>query len=79
VPRPTHTRYITGRWRGREEVYYREVAREGGSDYTIDHSAFLYLMDRDGRFIGFLPPGTSADRIAEALRDVAAQALNRGR
>jgi cytochrome oxidase Cu insertion factor (SCO1/SenC/PrrC family) len=43
------------------KVYYREVAREGGSDYTIDHSAFLYLMDRDGQFIGFLPPGTSAD------------------
>ena len=50
------------------KVYYREVAREGGSDYTIDHSAFLYLMERDGRFLGFLPPGTSADRIAEALR-----------
>jgi cytochrome oxidase Cu insertion factor (SCO1/SenC/PrrC family) len=61
------------------KVYYREVAREGGSDYTIDHSAFLYLMDRDGRFIGFLPPGTSADRIAVALRGVAAKALNRGR
>src|SRR3954447_11428254 len=54
------------------KVYYREVAREGGSDYTIDHSAFLYLMDRDGRFIGFLPPGTSADRIAETLRGIAA-------
>jgi cytochrome oxidase Cu insertion factor (SCO1/SenC/PrrC family) len=50
------------------KVYYREVAREGGSDYTIDHSAFLYLMDRDGRFLGFLPPGTSAERIAETLR-----------
>ena len=61
------------------KVYYREVARESGSDYTIDHSAFLYLMDRDGRFLGFLPPGTPSDRIAEALRGVAAQALNRGR
>ena len=38
------------------KVYYREVARDGGSDYTIDHSAFLYLMDRDGRFLGFPAP-----------------------
>lgn len=49
------------------KVYYRQVPREGGSDYTIDHSGFVYLMDRDGRYLGFLPPGTPADRIAQAL------------
>jgi cytochrome oxidase Cu insertion factor (SCO1/SenC/PrrC family) len=53
------------------KVYYREVARESGSDYTIDHSAFLYLMDREGRFLGFLPPGTSAERIADTLKGIA--------
>ena len=61
------------------KVYYREVGRQGGSDYTIDHSAFLYLMDRDGQFIGFLPPGTSADRIAETLRGIAAHTPSHGR
>jgi cytochrome oxidase Cu insertion factor (SCO1/SenC/PrrC family) len=55
------------------------IAGGGGSDYTIDHSAFLYLMDRDGRFIGFLPPGTSADRIAETLRGIAAHTPSHGR
>ena len=37
-------------------------------DYTVDHSAFVYLMDRDGKYLGFFPPGTSADRMVEMIR-----------
>ena len=37
-------------------------------DYTVDHSAFIYLVDRSGKYLGFLPPGTDGDRIAEAIR-----------
>ena len=49
------------------------LLREGrspkdGADYTIDHSAFIYLIDRDGRYLGFFPPGTSADRMVEIIR-----------
>jgi protein SCO1/2 len=32
-------------------VYYEKVPVEGG-DYTIDHSASVYLMDAQGRFFG---------------------------
>lgn len=49
-------------------VYHARVATGGASRYTIDHSSFIYLMGRDGRYLGFIPPSTSADRIAAALR-----------
>jgi protein SCO1/2 len=48
-------------------VYYRKVPT-GPGEYTIDHAAMLYLLGRDGRYQGFLPPGTPAARIAEVLR-----------
>ncbi|WP_454616958.1 SCO family protein [Bradyrhizobium cenepequi] len=37
-------------------------------DYTVDHTAFIYLMDRNGDYLGFFPPGTSADRMVEIIR-----------
>jgi cytochrome oxidase Cu insertion factor (SCO1/SenC/PrrC family) len=49
-------------------VYYEKVEREDKSDYTVDHSAFIYLMGRDGEYLGFFPPGTSAERLAETMR-----------
>ncbi len=49
-------------------VYYEKVERKDKSDYTLDHSAFIYLIDRDGRYLGFFPPGTSAERLAETMR-----------
>src|SRR5438270_129397 len=39
-----------------------------GEYYTVDHTAFIYLMDRDGNYLGFFPPGTSADRMVEIIR-----------
>jgi len=40
-------------------VYYAKVAIGGAIEYTVDHSAFIYLMDRDGKYLGFFPPGTA--------------------
>jgi protein SCO1/2 len=48
-------------------VYYARVDFDKG-DYTVDHSAFIYLMDRDGTYLGFFPPGTAAEKIAEMIR-----------
>lgn len=53
------------------KVYYARVYN--GNDYTIDHTAFIYLMGADGSYLGFFPPGTSPDRIAETLRKHIAQ------
>ncbi len=49
------------------KVFYERVARPDGS-YTIDHSAFVYLMDRAGTYLGFFPPGTSAERMLAIIR-----------
>ncbi len=51
------------------KVYYAKVSvGKDPSDYTVDHTAFIYLMDRDGNYLGFFPPGTSADRMIEIIR-----------
>jgi protein SCO1/2 len=54
------------------KVYHRKVKPAKGTFYTVDHSAFIYLVGRDGRYLGFLPPGSGAERIAGALRSALA-------
>jgi cytochrome oxidase Cu insertion factor (SCO1/SenC/PrrC family) len=49
-------------------VYFEKVERADGTDYTINHSGFIYLIGRNGEYLGFFPPGTSAERLAEAIR-----------
>lgn len=53
-------------------AYYKKVEREDKSDYTVDHSVFIYLMGRDGKYLGFFPPGTSAERLADVMRPIIA-------
>ena len=55
------------------KVYYTKVPNKQGENYTVDHTAFIYLMGADGSYVGFFPPGTSPDRIAETLRKELAQ------
>jgi protein SCO1/2 len=50
------------------KVYYAKVPNARGDDYTIDHSAFIYVMGADGAYLGFFPPGTPPERIAESIR-----------
>jgi cytochrome oxidase Cu insertion factor (SCO1/SenC/PrrC family) len=52
-------------------VYYARVALEK-SDYTVDHSAFIYLMGRQGEYLGFFPPGTPADILVGTLKALVA-------
>lgn len=50
-------------------VYHRRVVTgPKPDDYTIDHSAFIYLIGRDGQYLGFFPPGTPADRMTGMIR-----------
>ena len=51
------------------KVYFAKVpiGKDAG-DYTVDHTSFIYLMDRDGKYLGFFPPGTSAERMVEVIR-----------
>lgn len=48
-------------------VYAKKVPLEGGG-YTMDHSAIVYLMDKDGRFVAPFNLKRTADEAAADLR-----------
>jgi cytochrome oxidase Cu insertion factor (SCO1/SenC/PrrC family) len=50
------------------KVYYEKIAAEPGEPYAIYHTGFIYLVDRDGKYLGFFPPGTPPDRMVEIIR-----------
>jgi len=49
------------------KAYYAKVFPEGSTAYLIDHTGFIYLMGRAGEYLGFFPPGTSAERLAKVI------------
>lgn len=48
-------------------VYYKKVPLDGG-DYTMDHTAIVYLMDKDGRFVSPFSLKRKPDVAAAELR-----------
>jgi cytochrome oxidase Cu insertion factor (SCO1/SenC/PrrC family) len=48
------------------KVYYAKYPPDS-PEYVIDHSSFIYLVDKAGTYIGFFPPGTTADRMIEII------------
>jgi len=49
------------------KVFFEKVPSEGAAGYTIDHTSFTYVIDRHGKYVGFIPPGTPRDKIARIL------------
>ena len=50
-------------------VYYKlngDPAKD--SEYSVDHSAFIFLMGRDGKFLASFSPDTPVERLADTLR-----------
>jgi protein SCO1/2 len=47
-------------------VYFAKAEGPGGN-YSIDHMGFVYIMGADGRYVGFLPPGTPLERMTEVF------------
>jgi len=54
-------------------VYFEKVPMASGG-YTIDHTAFTYVLDTDGRYVGYFPRGTSGARMAAFVRTLLAPA-----
>jgi protein SCO1/2 len=49
-------------------VAYAKVENKASpQDYSVDHSALVYLMDREGRYLTHIPYGTNAKEMAEKL------------
>ncbi len=51
------------------KVFYEKVPVKGAQGYAIDHTAYTFLLDREGKFVILFPPGTPAPRMAEMLRE----------
>jgi len=53
------------------KVYAKKVPGETGGDYTMDHTAIVYLMDKDGRFVSAFnldrPPQEAAKELEKYL------------
>ena len=49
-------------------VYYAKHERKDSPDYLMDHSAFIYVMDRNGNFVSYLRPTDAPKKIAAAIR-----------
>lgn len=49
-------------------VYFQKVKGGGPDDYSMDHSAFIYLMGRDGKYLAHFGPEVSADQMAAAIK-----------
>lgn len=50
-------------------VYYKLAADHlTNPNYSVDHSAIIYLMDRNGKFIGHFTHDTPPEQVAAAIR-----------
>jgi protein SCO1/2 len=49
-------------------VYYRKAGDSGKGDYTVDHSAFVYLMDGSGKYITHFTFNTAPETMAAVIR-----------
>jgi len=52
-------------------VYARRVPIEGNADYTMDHTASIYLLDGTGGFFGTIAYGENPDTAVEKLKRLA--------
>ena len=57
----------------REKVMRALINRWAAYNYVIDHGAFIFLLDREGRYPAFFPPGTTVARMAVMVREALAQ------
>jgi protein SCO1/2 len=62
---PEEIRHVATRYK----VFFEKVALPQGEGYTIDHTAYTFLLDRGGEFVILFPPGTGAERMVFMLRE----------
>jgi protein SCO1/2 len=49
------------------KVYYKAAKKEGETDYNVDHSGFVYLMNPAGEYVTHLSHKDSAEQMAAEL------------
>jgi len=53
------------------KTFYEKVSLKG-NQYVIDHTAFIYIVNRAGKYQAFFPPGTSPERMEVMVREALA-------
>lgn len=54
---------------GAYRAYYAKMAaKDGGPDYGIEHSGYIFLMDNEGRYVAHFSRDATAKEIAARLR-----------
>lgn len=51
-------------------VFYRNTPIGDEGDYTVDHSGFLYLMNRSGRYIDHFRKDVTVEQLSARLREL---------
>ena len=51
------------------KVFYEKTPLPKSDAYLIDHMAFTFLLDRDGKYVAFFPPGTQPERMAVMVKE----------
>jgi cytochrome oxidase Cu insertion factor (SCO1/SenC/PrrC family) len=49
------------------------TASDAGKDYTMDHSGYIYIMGKDGKYFRIYPYNTSEQEIAKAVENYLSQ------
>jgi protein SCO1/2 len=55
------------------KAFYAKSPPERGGNYSIDHAGVIYLMGRNGEYLGFMPPQTEPARLTHLLRKFLSQ------
>lgn len=50
-------------------IYYAKAQDPQASEYTMDHSGFVYLMGADGQLVSIFQPGTAPEVMARVMRE----------
>ena len=51
-------------------VFFQKRQLEDTEDYTVDHSGYLYLMNRSGRYMDHFGKDVTVDELTARLRDL---------
>lgn len=51
------------------KTWYEVVRPKNSRTYFVDHTAYIYLLDRRGRYVAFFPPGTVPERMEVMVRE----------
>jgi cytochrome oxidase Cu insertion factor (SCO1/SenC/PrrC family) len=50
------------------KAFYAKLPPARDGEYAIDHTGMIYLMGKDGEYLGFLPPQTDPAKLTDVLR-----------